>query len=177
MSGSSRRAVLTLVLGLAVAGCDAADAPTAATQPPDAPQPSAASERLSLDLLALLGCRPLPYSSATASIGPAGGELRLGPHRLSVPQGALAAPTVITGHTLGTAVVLVRLEPSGLRFARPARLTLSYAHCGLPPLLGTPAIVQVDDALRLLEVLPSQLLPGRQIAAPLEHFSNYAVAW
>ena len=70
-----------------------------------------------------------------------------------------------------------RLEPSGLRFARPARLTLSYAHCGLPPLLGLAAIVQVDDALRILEVLPSQLLPGREIAAPLEHFSNYAVAW
>jgi hypothetical protein len=164
MSRSSRRAVLAFALSVAVAGCGADEAPTATKQV------------LGLPLPVPLLCDPLPYASAALRVDSAGGELRIGPHRLTIPPGALAEPTVITGETLGSAAVLVRFSPSGLRFAKPAQLRLSHAHCG-PSLLGTGTIVRVDDVLRVLEVLPSQHLPGREIAAPLDHFSNYAVAW
>ena len=65
--------------------------------------------------------------------------------------------------------------PEGLRFSRPAVLTLSYAHCANGPL--RPKVVYVDDLLSILELLPSFSDASRErVSAKLDHFSGYALA-
>lgn len=128
----------------------------------------------------LLACKPQPYASGAATIGPEGGTLVIGPHRLAVPAGALAAPVLITGDAPVGTVNSVRLFPEGLRFAagKPANLTLSYANC---PLLGSllpKRIAYTTDALEILTYLLSlDDLLNKRVTAGLKHFSRYAVAW
>jgi hypothetical protein len=121
-------------------------------------------------------CDPLPYASAVRTIGSAGGELRIGPHQLTIPAGALASPTVITGEAPVSSAVLVKLSPHGLQFAKQPTLMLSYKHCGRPASL-IEKIVYVDDSLRLLEQLSSHDTAVGEVFARIWHFSNYAVAW
>lgn len=125
----------------------------------------------------LLFCGPLPYASDVRTIGPEGGELRIGPHRLAIPPGAVQSPTVITGEAPVSSAVRVTLSPDGLQFDRPATLTLSYAHCGLLPNVLPPTVVQIDGILGILERLTSTVTSPGEVSAPLEHFSGYAVAW
>lgn len=128
----------------------------------------------------LLACAPLPYASASATIGAQGGTLVIGPHTLTVPAGALAGPIVISAEAPVGTVNSVRLQPEGLRFAagKPARLTLSYANC---PLLGSllpKRVAYTTDLLGILSYVVSlDDLLGRKVTGSLEHFSRYAVAW
>jgi hypothetical protein len=173
MLGMSNRAAVSLILGISAiaASCAIKESTAPETTPGTAP-----IRRETTLLPALLRCDPLPYASASKTIGPAGGELIVGPHRLTIPSGALDTPTVIHGEAPASTAVYVNLTPNGLRFATPSTLTLSYAHCdGSLSLLKT--IVQVDDLLNILAVLPSQDLSTGKVSAQLSHFSNYAVAW
>ena len=126
----------------------------------------------------LLWCSALPYDSVTATIGPAGGTLQVGPHALSVPSGALDAPVTITAVAPSDTANHVRLRPEGLTFRRPASLRLSYANCDL---LGVPLpkrIVYTTDSLVTLEYVPSvDDAASQTVAGQLKHFSDYAVAW
>ena len=169
MLRTMQRGALALALSLTAAGC-VADTPTIPARDPGARAPSSA-------LLPILArCEPLPYASDVETIGRAGGQLQVGPHRLTIPAGALDAPTVITAEAPTGNEVVVRFSPDGLRFSVPATLTLSHRHC--PSVLGlTERIVQVDDLLGILDVLPSANLPDGEVSAPLRHFSGYAVAW
>jgi len=136
---------------------------------------------VSTDLLAgatgLLTCDPLPADSVTRIVGPAGGAVEVGPHRLVVPAGALSADVAITGVTRPESVRRIDFRPDGLAFAESASLTMSYAGCGLvalPPL----RIAYVSDDLVILEYLISLTdTSAREVTASLHHFSNYAVAW
>ena len=70
----------------------------------------------------------------------------------------------------------VRLSPEGLRFARPARLTMSYRNC-LTVLLPK-RIVYTTEGLQVLRVLPSLDLDDLgTVSSPLDHFSRYVVAY
>jgi hypothetical protein len=165
---------------LSLASCSSLDAPTGPDTEPSTLL-SGGSGLLGTSIgSGLLACDSLPYASASATIGAAGGTLVIGPHRLVVPAGALAAPTLIRGEAPVGPVASVKLQPEGLRFAtgKPARLTLSYASC---PLLGRvlpKRIAYTTDLLAILSFLPSlDDLVGRTVTAPLEHFSRYAVAW
>jgi hypothetical protein len=72
----------------------------------------------------------------------------------------------------------VQFEPDGLTFAKDASLRLSYAGCGILGSLLPKRVVQVDDDLAILDVLPSlDLRSLLSTSARLEHFSGYAVAW
>ncbi len=128
----------------------------------------------------LLACAPLPYASSSATIGAAGGTLVIGPHKLTVPAGALAGPVLISGEAPVGTVNSVQLQPEGLQFAagRPAKLTLSYANC---PLLGSllpKRVAYTTDLLAILSFVPSlDVLLGRKVTGSLAHFSRYAVAW
>ena len=128
----------------------------------------------------LLACDPLPYAAASATIGSQGGTLVIGPHKLTVPAGALAAPMLISGEAPVGTVNSVQLQPEGLQFAagKPATLTLSYANC---PLLGSllpKRVAYTTDLLAILSYVPSlDDLLGRKVSGKLEHFSRYAVAW
>jgi hypothetical protein len=70
----------------------------------------------------------------------------------------------------------VRFSPEGLRFARPAQLTMSYRNCVLT--LLPKRIAYTNELLRILDLLPSRdLLLNKTVTAPVDHFSRYAVAF
>lgn len=124
----------------------------------------------------LLSCNVTRSYSASQTIGSAGGVLKVGPHTLVVPKGALAANTLISASAPSGGTVQVHFEPSGLRFATPTALTMSYQDCGLVQGLLVK-VVYVDSRSNILEVLTS--LPNlldRTVTAPVSHFSNYALA-
>lgn len=126
----------------------------------------------------LLICQPQEFAGDAEVIGPDGGSIRIGPHILTIPRGALDHEELISG----TAPVLdhaeVELEPHGLTFARPAELELNYSHCIQPPSWQSVFIVYLGDQEQILEVTVSRDKKGiKTVAGDLEHFSRYAVAW
>jgi hypothetical protein len=126
----------------------------------------------------LLRCSPLPEASVTQTIGPEGGTLSVGPHRLTIPAGALAVPVTITAVAPSDTVAQVRFFPEGLTFASPASLTMSYANCDGLNLLAPKQVAYTTDALAILQVLTSfDDGSGQQVTASLQHFSTYAIAW
>jgi hypothetical protein len=70
----------------------------------------------------------------------------------------------------------VRFSPEGLQFQKPAVLTLNYQNCRN---IDVPkAVVYTTDGLVVREILQSlDILRLRIIAAPIDHFSRYAVAY
>ena len=128
--------------------------------------------------LRLASCAPLPADSASALVGPAGGTIRVGPHALAIPAGALADTVTITARIAADSVDLVTFGPSGLTFARPAALTMSYASCGVLDWLLPKSIVYADAQWNILDVLPTlDDALSQTVRANIGHFSGYAVAW
>ena len=152
-------------------------APTAAAPEIQAPDASLIGGLLSAT--GLLKCSDLPYDSETQTIGSAGGVLRVGPHTLTVPAGALASPVAISGEIVsGRGVNAVHFEPDGLQFARSASLTMSYANCNLLGSLAPKRIAYVGDGLGIISYLLSlDNLFAKRVTGRVDHFSNYAVAW
>ena len=126
----------------------------------------------------LVRCTPLSPDSATQTIGPLGGVIRVGQYQLSIPAGALDAPVVITAVAPADTVNRVQLEPQGLTFHQPASLAMSYANCsGLASLLPK-RIAYTSDELVILALLPSvDDVVTRTVTGELDHFSDYAIAW
>ena len=180
MNGPRILSVLVVAGALSLASCSS----TQDLMGPEAETPSALlSGNGVLGTTIATGLLPsstLTYAADSATIGPEGGTLVIGPHRLTVPAGALAAPVVIRGEAPVGTVNSVELQPEGLHFAagKPAKLTLSYANC---PLLGgilPKRMAYTTDQLAILTYVPSlDDLLGRRISGSLEHFSRYAVAW
>jgi hypothetical protein len=93
-----------------------------------------------------------PDGATSGWIGSKGGRLKAGGHYLSVPAGALSAPTFITMETPSGDIGHVVFTPEGLTFNRnyPAHLVMSYQDCSLTP--GTVLEVgYVSQSLMLLE--------------------------
>jgi hypothetical protein len=129
-----------------------------------------------LQNLRLLSCSPQQYVSVSQVVGPAGGTIVVGSHRLVIPAGALGRNYTIRAEQVTHRVNSVRFSPEGLRFARPAKLTMSYANCS--PLLVLKRVVYTDELLRILELIPSiDDLKTRTVTGDIRHFSRYAVAW
>ncbi len=185
-----RPLVSTLLVGallMGAASCSNDDSLTG----PSAPQPSAAlapapgvdvvslaspTLQAALGALQLLTCSPQPYAVTTAVVGPAGGVLKVGAHQLAIPPGALSAQVTITAEQVSGSVNSVRFSPQGLRFARPATLTLSYANCLPNPL--PKRVVYTDEQLDILELIRSLNAPwGTSVTGFISHFSRYAVAY
>jgi hypothetical protein len=126
--------------------------------------------------LLLYRCPTDGFGSVTELVGPAGGTIKVGPHSLIIPAGALSGNVAITATAPAGQYVRVDFQPQGLRFRTAATLRLSYAHCeGLPPLL--PKVAYVNDLLSILEVLPSlNDLANERVTAKVRHFSGYAIA-
>ncbi|HEY7613424.1 MAG TPA: hypothetical protein VH764_10555 [Gemmatimonadales bacterium] len=126
--------------------------------------------------LRLLSCSQQQYVAVTKVVGPAGGTVVVGSHRLVIPAGALARNYTIRAEQVPYRVNSVRFSPEGLKFARPAKLTLSYANCS--PLLLLKRVVYTDELLRILELIPSlDNLRTKTVTGDIRHFSRYAVAW
>ena len=171
------KALPWLVIALLVSGCG--DRALSSAPEPARPIPQASLIGDLLGATGLLQCTSLPYAATTQTIGSAGGTIRVGPHTLTVPAGALSSPVAITGALVtGRGVNAVHFEPEGLTFARSASLTLSYANCNLLGRLLPKRVAYVSDALDILSYLLSIDNPlGSKVTGRVDHFSNYAVAW
>jgi hypothetical protein len=146
--------------------------------PTEPPPSSAELRRKHLGQVWLLSCAALPADSTTQTIGPAGGVVEVGPHRLVVPTEALSEDVAITVIMPADTVARVRLLPEGLSFARRPSLEMSYAHCSGAWIPVPRRIVYLDRDLELLEVLESMTdIVDRRVSTRLDHFSDYAVAW
>jgi hypothetical protein len=129
-----------------------------------------------LQNLNLLSCSPQPYASRTQVVGVNGGTILVGTHKLVIPAGALSQNYTIRAEQVTYRVNSVRFSPAGLRFAKPAKLTLSYSNCS--PLLLLKRVVYTDELLRILELIPSlDDLRTKTVTGDIRHFSRYAVAW
>jgi hypothetical protein len=131
-------------------------------------------------LKGLLTCRPMPYDSTAKVIGPAGGFISAGPHTLIVPRGSLSQNVTIRMASPSENVNSVRFYPEGLHFNnnRPAVLTMSYANCTVLARLVPKRIVYTNERLTILDILLSlDNILRKEVTAPIEHFSRYAVAY
>jgi hypothetical protein len=120
----------------------------------------------------VLNCVPKEPSSGSALIGPAGGDLIIGPHRLIVPPGALTKPVVISGRVPADESFKIDLEPHGLEFKKPAGLILDAAGCSSVPTI----VYLIDDIVASDPVAAVYSHFWHTIAAPIWHFSRYAIA-
>lgn len=128
------------------------------------------------NFLEFLTCEPLEYDGDADIIGPEGGKLKVGPHELKIPKGALSDYVLITAELPLSDMVEVRFEPHGLQFEKPAELSVSYKHC-FAPKQQRHWLVYIDGADTLLEWLVSRDKKGLdEVSADIDHFSRYAVA-
>jgi hypothetical protein len=126
----------------------------------------------------LLACEPQEYTAAAELIGPNGGTIKVGPHELRIPAGALDHEVIISAVVPVSNRVEVQLQPEGLQFATPARLKLSYSQCVQPPEWIKLFIVYLGVNDQVLEVTVSRDKKGlKTVVGWLEHFSRYAIAW
>lgn len=119
-------------------------------------------------------CEPLQYTGDVKIMGPEGGEISIGPHKLWVPAGALETHTVITGEMAVSLAVSVKLSPHGTQFLRPVTLQLNYKHCSQPDDL-TRRVAYTDEQLNVLEWQSSLDSSEGIVNGYLWHFSQYTV--
>jgi hypothetical protein len=122
-------------------------------------------------------CPGTPYDSTTRTIGAGGGTIVSGRGSFIVPAGAVAVPTTITMVQPADSVTSYRFYPDGLQFtkAQPT-LQIDYSTCVKGP-TDAPQIVYVDNMGRILERLPTTVLPKHLVQALIYHFSRYAIAY
>jgi hypothetical protein len=174
---------LALLIAIVVAACSI-DAPTAPQGHIAPAAPAAADDQAdnasvggNHSNVRLFACATPDFGSVTKRVGPAGGLIRIGPHILIIPRGALRESVDITASAPASAHVRVRFSPHGLKLHAPAILVLSYKHCkSLAP--RRPKIAHVDDLQdSILELLPSKHIRVRDaVATSLRCFSGYAIA-
>jgi hypothetical protein len=129
-----------------------------------------------LKITGLLTCQEQQYAVTSATIGPSGGTIRVGKHSLVIPKGALRSSVRIKAEQIRGSTNSVRFSPEGLQFEKQAVLALNYENCQNTEVPKT--VVYTTEKLKVLEILKSlDLLRSRTIAAPIDHFSRYAVAY
>jgi hypothetical protein len=170
----TRFPVAALLVGAALTALSCAEpAPVAPNL--DVPRPEFSAGQGSPS--GLMRCRPLAYDSVTMVIGPAGGDIKVSRHVLSISGGTLKQRTTITAVAPSDTLNRIRFEPEGLVFNKPVVLVMSYANCSLDG-SGPKEVVYTDDNLKVLEHVPSRDDPaGKRVGALLTHFSQYAVSW
>jgi hypothetical protein len=129
-----------------------------------------------LEITGLLTCEEQRYDVTYETVGPKGGTIKVGKHSLVIPKGALRYNVRIKAEQMRGSTNSVRFSPEGLKFQRPATLTLNYKNCEN---VETPkAIVYTTEEFKILEVLRSlDLFKKQTVAAPIDHFSRYALAY
>lgn len=122
-------------------------------------------------------CRGRQLIQSSGRFGPAGGILAFGNSRLIIPGGALRDTVTISATQLDDGTSTVRFEPHGLRFYKPAGLVLDGSGCDFPD-RAVASVVYVDDAGTVLETIDAFYDPHwKAVAAPIVHFSGYAIAF
>lgn len=125
--------------------------------------------------LGLVRCEDQTSGSDSEYIGPQGGRLRVGANQLIIPAGALTRVVKITAIVPDDDVALIRFEPHGLVFRRSPLLVLDADGCNIGRY--TPDVVYISGG-RILERIDARYYPQyKVVAAPIDHFSGYALAW
>jgi hypothetical protein len=164
-----------VVLTAALAAC-APDSDTSRLTAPDAPSLSATYGAT------LVECPASETLTATASVGPTGGEVRVGAHRMVVPPLAVVGPAktfTLTVPASNYMEVQIRAgNQQHFQFNRPVSVTLDYSRC-------TRSNIEKGD-LRVLYVDPvtKQILQdmggvddkdARTVTIDTDHLSGYAI--
>ena len=130
---------------------------------------------------ALLTCTPLAYDSVTTTIGKDGGELRVGPHVLSIPRNSLKQAVTITAVVPASSSNRIRFQPR--EFLREAsgsmRLTMSYANCDDGDSLATKQIAYLGGTNSGIkgELDSIDNAATKTVTAPLTARADYAITW
>ena len=156
------------------------------TPSPLAPHGSAALERDVLTRPRIIAsgqsvraatCDTRLMANASAVVGPSGGTLLFGTSRLIIPGGALRDTVTISATNPNGDNTRVEFQPHGLQFAKPAGLLLDTSDCTIDWSV-VPTIVYLSASGEILETIPAVYDPHwHTLAAPLEHFSGYAIAF
>lgn len=158
---------------LACMGDPAALAPTS---PQSARLPGAMPMGLARGLTGTV-CETRVVSADSGVFGPQGGTLIFGSSRLIIPGGALRDTVTISATVPNGNAQRVEFRPNGLQFAKAAGLLLDTSGCALGSTTA-PSVVYLSESGQILETIPAVYDPRWQtIAAPITHFSGYAIAF
>lgn len=171
-----------LAAAIVVAACS--DAPTVAPLRPAPAVPPANTHDVvgrpdSSWRAGLVTCERHPTYVGSAEIGPRGGTLVVGRSRVIVPPGALTKTVHITATIPAGDHITIQFQfsPHGLVFRKPAGLVLDASGCDIPSYYA-PSIVYLGDNGEILQYIQSYYSNHWHfVAAPIWHFSRYAVAW
>ncbi len=147
--------------------------------------PTSAPSAISLDrgqgnskLSASLAACSRPRSvSAHGKIGPEGGVLVFGDNLLIVPPGALTEHLELSATMNAGSSALAQLQPHGLHFQHPVTLVLTSNGCSIPSSLRPIVAYVGEDGTVLERIDASYDTHGHTIAALINHFSGYAIAF
>ena len=124
----------------------------------------------------LAACTRRATFSDSGAFGPNGGTLWVGRNRLIIPPGALSERVTISGTIVGDTVAFLQFQPEGLHFKKPAGLILDASGCTLPE--NGADVVYIDDGGGIAEHIRATYDNAwHTVAAPIEHFSGYAIAF
>lgn len=124
----------------------------------------------------LLVCDPQQSLRTSKYIGPYGGTIEVGNHKLVIPRGALSSTVLITATQQSGTSAMVDFQPHGLKFSQPAALQLSYGSCSAPS-GSVQSIVYVNENNQIVEAPPSvDDARSENVNGLIDHFSGYAVA-
>jgi hypothetical protein len=181
-----RIASFVLAAGPAVLGVACSDSPT--TAPVNAAAISAEASHRSgypgwnhtwnngSNNAALVWCQNHPSVTVSGNIGPSGGTITVGNARLIIPAGAIQQTVHFTATQPAGPNSVVTFEPAGLQFKKPAGLQFDVSGCNVGNY--TPDIVYLDDEGVIVERIDAVYSHyWHQVAAPVKHFSSYALAW
>jgi hypothetical protein len=191
-----RRRWLTMFTAMFIAATALASCEQGARSPGDsltAPAAPAASVAAGLYELVRLPSVQLfsTIEEASLLIGVRGGELRVGPHTLAVPQGAVTVPTEFTVRIVRNGYIEIEASAIAERliggpldrgrqgFSRPVTLTLSYEGAANIPADPSRLLIvrKLGGYAGPFEPVPSTVDPVRRlVAARLDHFSGYMMA-
>lgn len=116
-------------------------------------------------------------STDSGVFGPAGGTLVFGTSRLIIPGGALKDTVTISATSLGGETSRVEFQPHGLEFAKSAGLLLDTSGCAIDE-QNAPNVVYLSESGEILEFIRAVFDPHwHTFAAPIDHFSGYAIAF
>jgi hypothetical protein len=180
--------LFAIALAAVVLTSCADDLPTAPPPPPPvAPNPSLIGDLFGVvsGVVGVVGnvldlgfteCPTSRTYSGSEVIGSWGGTIRVGPHRLNIPRGAVREPVRISAVAPSGSYAQIKLEPEGLQFERPVSLVMSYDGCRVQDMPNL-RIVYVNEDLEILTILPTVRNTWNETATTqLDHFSRYMLA-
>lgn len=174
---------LVLFAAIAFAACGDGVSPLAPSE--DAPDQAAA---LAPAANVMVLCRAVAAKGGDVAVSgwitpEEGGRLAAGGVVFQVPPGAVRKPVRVTMMVPADSHLVVRFAPHGLRFSKPARLSVDLAGAaGLAALSRERPLVGIyfKGSIQNGRVLPLEWIPvtveGSVASMPIRHFSAYTMA-